>query len=279
MTLNPKVGVRVGQYQTVQTKSVQLGVVTKTSLADYSWGELKLLSRAIAETGSDTEWLAIAMAYHLVNKNGKLLGDEKPFRLNDGTKTSVRILGFRHDELADGVSAGISFEFADVPALHCMNSRRTNKDGWDKSEMRGWLNVEFLALLPDALAANIAEAKKRTNNKGKVSINDTSSVTATEDSLWLLSLSEVYGMPSAQTKKVLWLPATYDAEGAQYQLYADKGVSTDNYAPCAKGGACGWWLRSPRVGGSVSFRFVDDDGKWNVDRADIDWGISPGFCF
>ena len=263
------------------------GVTRRDKLADYSWAELKELSRMIAAAGSDKVGLDIAREYCLVDKDGKLQGDEKPLQLKDGTKTSVRILGFRHDDLATGGKAGISFEFSDAPMTHRMNPTGTNKGGWKECEMRGWLNREFLALLPDDLrkgvaeGKGVAEARKRTNNGGYVRReNDASVVTETADRLWLLSVSEVYGKLSAQSKNVPYSPATYDAEGAQYQLYADRGVSISSYAFCAKRGADSWWwLRSPNAVDSYGFLDVSYVGDWYWNRAYDGWGVSPGFCF
>ena len=203
-----------------------------------------------------------------------MLGDK------DKTKAHVRILGFRHDELAGGGKSGISFEFAGVPTTHRMNARRTNAGGWEGSEMRGWLNSSFLGLLPGDLRAVVAAARKRTNNRGEVAENDTACVTTTEDRLWLLSMPEVYGRLSSQNGNVPWSPITYDAEGAQYQLYADKGVSTVSYASCKKRGANSWWwLRSPCAVDADGFLFVYGDGDWNWNFASYGWGVSPGFCF
>jgi hypothetical protein len=74
-------------------------------------------------------------------------------------------------------------------------------------------------------------------------------------------------------------PVTYDAEGAQYQLYADKGVTTSNYVFCKKRGAYSvWWLRSPYADDSSCFHPVDGVGGWDL-NANRDWGVSPGLCF
>jgi hypothetical protein len=150
-----------------------------------------------------------------------------------------------------------------------MNPTRTNAGGWEGSEMRGWLNSDFLAKLPDDLRGSITEARKLTNNRGRVARNDARCVTATDDQLWLLSSNEAYG----------GLAGVYGREGAQYRLYADKGVTTTSYGLCKKDGALSWWwLRSPLAGGSHGFLVVRSDGDWYAHGADRDGGVSPGFC-
>jgi hypothetical protein len=261
--------------ETVQKELVQ-GVSVRDEFDAYTWDELKRLSRAIADARNNEDWLEIARQYHLVDEDGKLQGDEKVVTFDDGWRTSVRILGFRHDVMADGGRSGITFEFADVPITHWMNTDWTNAEGWEKSHMREWLNSEFLSSLPSGLQSCIESVKKETNNVGRVeSEDDTSVVTATDDKLWLLSMTEVYGSTTG-----VWSSATYDAEGTQYKLYADQGVTTKNYGFCAKGGAdYWWWLRSPNAGDSGSFHYVDPVGGWDAQDARYEWGVFPGFCF
>lgn len=271
-------GARVAHPQVVDVRQERKSltsvsdVAMRAALAEYTWAELKKISRAIAAAGSNAEWLGIAKAYDLVDKVGLLQGDKKPLTLKDGTEAAVRILGFRQDELSENKGkAGISFEFAGVPKTHWMNADWTNEGGWEKSEMRNWLRSDFWALLPDELRANLVEVTKRTNNRGKVSQSDSNAVTDTRDKLWLLSTAEVYGGD---------LEYPYGAEGKQYQLYIDQDVTTENYDFSRKSGASSWWwLRSPYARDSSPFRIVSSGGGWLGRLADGDDGVSPGFCF
>jgi hypothetical protein len=159
-----------------------------------------------------------------------------------------------------------------------MNARWTNRGGWERSDMRAWLNSDFYNMLPGELASNIVEVRKRTNNRGRVARDDVSMVTDTTDKLWLLAMSEVYGSLSTQQINMPWSPKTYDAEGVQYQLYGDRGVTTINTASCIKGDGLRWWLRSPIANSSHSFHRVVDDGSWVGGYATDDMDVSPGFC-
>lgn len=257
------------------------GVARKTSLSEYSWGELKAIANAIAAAPSDAEGLAIAKSYDLVDTNGKLTGETKDVEVQGLGTARVRICGFRHDERADGTGrAGITFEFANAVGMHLMNATDTNSGGWEASKMRSWLNGEFLSNLPSSLVNSIASVRKATNNAGGDTGGNTSVVTQTTDKLWLLSLSEVYGMLSSQSSSVPTYPAVYDAEGTQYQLYADQGVSTASYGFCKKTGfGSWWWLRSPSACNSSTFFNVGDDGDWGSSFADNTPGVAPGFCF
>ncbi|MEE0028167.1 MAG: DUF6273 domain-containing protein, partial [Atopobiaceae bacterium] len=135
-------------------------VEPKATIAAYSWDELKSISREIAGASYRTEGLTIARAYRLVDDEFRLNGDTKEVVLDDGATARVRILGFCHDELADGTGkAGISFEFANVPMRRRMNADRTNEGGWQESEMRDWLNSVFWDMLPQDLSSNIVEVE------------------------------------------------------------------------------------------------------------------------
>lgn len=256
------------------------GITVRPGIADYSWMELKTIAQAIALAKKDAEGLRIAREYHLVGKSGMLQGESKPLTLIDGTRTNVRVLGFRHDRMERGRKAGISFELVDVPLRHRMNDACTNAGGWEVSEMRVWLNTHFLALMPSDVRCLVEPVMKRTNNWGKVAAeNDASVVSDSVDWLWLLSMTEVYGKLSVQ-KDAPWSCATYDAEGTQYKLYAEKGVTLANRDFCKKAGASlWWWLRSPLALYSVGFCNVLDGGGWNSVFAYHGGGVSPCFCF
>lgn len=200
--------------------------------------------------------------------------------LSNGTYAPIRILGFRHDELIIGGKAGISFEFSNSISSHKMNTKWTNVGGWKNSEMRRWLNDDFIASLPSELKSNIVVVAKNTNNTGQVvQENDISVVTPTPDLLWLLSMSEVFGTLMSQHVNIPPSRATYDAEGSQYQLFAERNVTTESYDFCKRDGASTWWwLRSPCTNSSDRFYAVHSDGGWNWRRAARPLGVAPCFC-
>ena len=94
------------------------------------------------------------------------------------------------------------------------------------------------------------------------------------------STVSVYGRLSSQAGVVPWSPSTYDAEGTQYQLYANQGVTASDHGFCAKEGADSWWwwLRSSLAYYSDGFHSIILDGDWYDDLANHVRGVSPGFC-
>lgn len=264
------------------------GTGPKGSFSDYSWSELAEIAAEINAADSDDEGRDIAISYNLLNSSGKLDGKTKSITLSDGTKASVMIAGVRQDDLASGGKAGLTLVFADAPAVHEMNEGASNEGGWEKSEMRSWLNGDFLDKLPGDLKGVIQAANKKTNSSAYTSPG---AVSTTSDKLWLLSLVEVAGSVSPNDLVGgSGIPAeTYNAEGKQYQVFADKGESalvrtftgsdSEESGIVVTGEASPWWQRSLATTWTSGFEATDAEGDpmtaWITDYA---LGVSPGFC-
>lgn len=270
----------------------QNGPVAKESLNGYSWPELSSIASEISEAPSDDEGLEIAQKYNLLNANGKLDGTTKSITLSDGTVCHVMVAGIRHDELSDGGKAGLTFLFSDAPAAHSMNESGSNAGGWEKSEMRSWLNSEFEAMLPSDLKSVLKSASKKTNSSAYTTPG---AVSSTSDKLWLPSLAEIGG--SVSPNDIVGgsgIPAaTYNAEGKQYKVFSDLGVSgNDDNAKLERlfvgnngngivmpGEACPWWQRSLSMTWTSGFAATDDAGNpLNTWISDHEIGVTPGFC-
>lgn len=263
----------------------------KSSLSDYSWEELSAIASEISGATSDEEGMAIAESYHLLS-GGKLDGKTKSVTLSDGTASSVMLAGVRADDLADGAKAGLTFVFADAPAVHAMNSTSSNDGGWEKSEMRSWLNADFADMLPSDLKGAIKAASKKTNSSA---LTTPGAVSATSDKLWLLSYAEIAGSPSPNDLVGgSRIPAeTYGMEGKQYQVFSDMKVSgneensslmrtfggSEGTGIVMEGEACPWWQRSLSMTWTSGFGSVDAEGNplgaWIPDN---EIGVVPGFC-
>lgn len=284
-------------------------VTVRDAVDDYTWQELSSLSAAIADAPDDESAAQIAVAYHLAASDGTLDGTQtKDIELSDGTRTSAVILGFRHETAPDGSAVGISFAFTDAVALRGMNNDAglgefTSQDdtdaigGWAASEARRWMNGGLLALMPFDLANAMRNVEKASivvpefelggvSDQGTVDYSPEQVVGATVDTLWLLSVAEVSGV-SANSEAAADRPewnAILQAEGTQYQLFADTGIDEDHpnaglvrTRANAPDRPCAWWLRSLENG---TFADVRADGS--VDRMEeasggTELGIVP--CF
>ena len=136
----------------------------RVPLSTYSWDELKSIADQIAAAPSDDAGLSIAGDYGLTTATGQLGGDTKDIEVAGYGTASVRIAGFRHDQKADGSGpAGITFEVTNSLLMRVMNTMPEtnifgyNTGGWEASEMRAWLNTDFLSAFPVEVQANVVE--------------------------------------------------------------------------------------------------------------------------
>lgn len=259
---------------------------SKYSLDAYSWDELADIAQEIGNAGSDEVAIEIAKQHNLCNADGTLDGTQaKSVTLSDGTETSVQIAGFSHDNKTGGGKAGITFIFAEPIAAEAMNSSDTNEGGWEGSEMRSWLGTEGIASLPSDLANQIVAVDKLTNNVGETV--DLSSVTTTSDNLWLFSLTELCGEIdrswSLRGTANEELDAIANAEGTQYQLFANMNVTDTGDNPILERdypGTFNWFLRTPDGWSEYGFCGVMNYGSPSAGNGDAGrpGGVVPGFC-
>ena len=206
----------------------------------------------------------------------------------NGEARRVRVLGFKHDDLIDKTvyggnheKASISFEFLDCLGTHNMNgtdsNTSTNANGWAATEMRTFLEGSSGR---GQLSNNsyIKQVKK----KYIKTCNSASSVTTSDDYLWLLSASEVLkdGYNGGDTKGY-----AITKEGEQYLYYKNNAIeaynsTSTNRVKYNNDSAKHWWLRSPHYSDSGSFCFVTDKGvNSNVGNYSYNtYGVAPGFC-
>lgn len=265
----------------------------KPSLDAYTWEELALISRKIQETSSIENALEIALTYHLVDSKHSLKSENtKTVRLSDGTKAQVQIVGFKADTFTDdGLPAGITFMFRTPIAMRAVNDSAAT-GGWEQSSLREWLAGEGMATLPNDLHLQIRSVRKLTNNTGAT--KDVSSITATDDKLWLPSMSELcgYQAPETFTEGCEYLSALYSGEGDQYQLYREQSISglttNDAMVRTVDGKKICYWERTPSAdcsegADSTLFNRVGKDGdvfSWATPGNDPDQKtyVLPGFC-
>ena len=247
-------------------------VAVRSSVEDYSWDELSQISAQIAAASSDADGLDIAKRYNLCTSAGKLDGTQtKKLQLGDGTKVTMRIVGFRQDELADGSGvAGITMVSEDAVGTRHISTAGTAA-GWEGSELRTWMNDTLTGELPDELGSKLLEVSKKTNGQG------TTSVSTTSDKLWIPSFSEVVGKLTSGMKRA----DVYAPEGNQYQLFANADVQWGGtYSVLSTSGSDDyWWLRSVDPLNSQYYLCVSKTGEpWYSHLPATEHAILMGFC-
>lgn len=197
-------------------------VVTKAlalpaPLEDLTWTEIAAISRA-------------GLAAQNFN-----IGDSKQILLSSGEVVIAEIIGFDHDDIADGsvatygrTKAGITFQTRKV-----LNSPRRFSGStviWSGSEIRLTTLPSIAEMLPYDLQREIVQVKKYTANAFTAAAGSWE-IETTIDQLFLLSRVE------AINKSI-----THPGEGTQYEYYAAGRslIKTDN-----GGTARPWWNRSP----------------------------------
>ncbi len=272
---------------TVKTKSGQEETCTITvndrtpSEILYSWEELDKIARAISNTtkyNKDTKTIMVT-----IEGIEKILtvGDWKEI---DGKK--VRILGFNHDTLTSRNSyeggtltgkAGISFEYVDCLIDSAqMNNKNVEEGGWTSKDLYKILNTNTDAKYKEIQSMGIP-IKNVVKTANASATGD--SRLRTNDYLWLLSCTEIYGTSAKQGMESAF---AYKKEDEQYKYYSDL---KPNYATSydflrkvnQNGNVVEWWLRSRAHGYAYAFCNISS-GK--CDMRDQSWskGIAPGFA-
>lgn len=217
-----------------------------TDLNHLSWQELN----AIGKSGKARQQIA--------------LGAVKTDHMKNGYKAEYRIVGFDHDDLADG-SGKAPFTWLMTRIYkesRPMNNDSTNKGGWDGCELREWLNSEFFALCSDDLQSVICPVIKLTSAGSK-----SKEIIKSADRIFIPSEKEIFG------RAVYSVPG----EGHWYEYFRQEDVP---YIVLDEDGtAVWWWLRSADYAGSGYFCSVRTDGGYNYYIASWSAGVVPGFSF
>ena len=163
------------------------------------------------------------------------VGDAKDFTVNGETLTT-EIVGFNHDQLTSGGTAGITFGTRDcMAALRQMNSTNTNEGGYTNSDLYNWLTTTVYNGLQSDLKSVIKAVNKQTTG----GYTDTS-VHTESMKVWLFSLSETTDDSSSA-------PGYPNSEGARYPIFTGD-ASTVKKLSNGNGEDTYWWLRSPGAG-------------------------------
>ena len=206
------------------------GVKVKKKVDKYSWAELAKISDAMTESGSRKAALKIAKKYKLCDKKGKLDGSQtKSVALSTG-KTSVRIVGFYHDDLSDGSGkAGITWQFVDgmcnAPYMAENGGRGVDNFKLMDTTMQGLATDSWL---PSDITSRLATVSVKTASADSVKNGET---VASDAKLWAPSATEILGDAKDMAginRDTEWMANALNAEGAQYDLFKDQGLSWDD---------------------------------------------------
>ena len=249
----------------------------RSAVNDYSWEELSQISQLISTAPSQNEALDIAARYHLCNADGSLDGTQtKEFIIGNSMLVSMQVAGFNHDARADGAGmAGITFIARTSLGVQFMNASDITTGGWRDSDMREWMNGRLFDSLPSEISSVVAPVLKYTNAVGETT--DPDDVVATTDYLWIPSYSELGGYMDIDDDDH---DDVYNAEGAQYQLFSDLGVSWDTPNDIlALDGVEFWWERTPDPMDGRFFMCVGPEGTpWYARVPSSEFDVVLCFC-
>ena len=205
------------------------GVKVKKKVDKYTWAELAKISDAMTKSGSRKAALKIAKKYKLCDKKGKLDGSQTKRMTTSSGEASARIVGFYHDDLSDGSGkAGITWQFADGVC-----DVDYNQSGLSDADHSG--NIQLMDGALQDLASGSYLTSDVTSRLATVTVKTASmdsirsgEAVSSDKKLWAPSAVEVLGDAenmSDVNRDSEWMPKALNAEGAQYDLFKNQGLS------------------------------------------------------
>ena len=268
-----------------QDYDVELAYV-KAVFAENEW----YMVRRVSDAGEGANWWAV--------------GDTKPVPLSgtvgslnvNGVTLDAFILSFNHNEAKEGdrrihlalgkidgkmiALCDSQYNSSGSSTAFRMNTSNTNSGGWNASYMRKTIlgnsgtpdnppANSLLAALPADLRAVMKSVTKYTDNVGNDN-NNSSSISATEDWLFLLAEYEVHGSRNYAN--------SYEQNSQQQYDYFKAGNSKVSYRHDSTGSAVVVWRRSPYYRGNITFCAADAGGGANYNGAYYSFGVQAGFA-
>lgn len=253
---------------TTTAKTTPLAPVNYTNgIADLTPAQLHEIAAAISCNPNITNQTSVVY-YDSGDVHRKIsVGDQQDITIN-GAARAVNIIGFNHDDLAWGEAynlptatgkAGITFQLVDCIEKTTFNGTATNAGGWTSSSMRTGAMPYWLERFESGLVSAIKAVKKLTSAGER-----SSTISETEDKMFLLSEVEVFGATTY----------AYAGEGSQYAYYkaGNSKIKTVN------GAATPWWLRSPSNTDSNTFCGVHSIASNYKDYANASLGVAFAYC-
>ncbi|MBR1803181.1 MAG: Ig-like domain-containing protein, partial [Clostridia bacterium] len=167
----------------------------------YGWEHINEFSASILSNANSvtTNNDGVMQATGTMNGNTVTIpvGTQMTVQVTQGSTKkayTVRVLGFKYDDLTSGGKAGITFDFVELLPNAQMNSSADNTEGWGGSgtesndggcALRGTLNSTTLASLNNK---DYIKAVNKTYYLG----NKSTETRTKSDKLWLLACSEIW---------------------------------------------------------------------------------------
>lgn len=203
------------------------------------------------------------------------IGDLIPLDMGTEGKINMQIAAFDTDDLADGSGkAHISFVSKELlNTKHRMNPSLVSNNatyqegtgsigGWEKCEMRTYLNDTILPMIPENVSSMIKHVIKYSNGHNTSIETVDSAVTA--DSVWIPSAREVIGGNNNERNGIDYTRLFKDSTSRK-KYHVGNTVSTD------------WWLRS--ASSTVGyFSYIQSSSAISKISSTKTCGIALGFC-
>ena len=188
------------------------------------------------------------------------LGATKTDHMKNGFEAVYQIIGFNHDDLADGSGkAPISWDLVTLYKDEIYMKKDGKSSNWETSDGRSYLNEDFFNNMSDELRSIVKPVIK-------CSANADGKIVKTVDRVWLKSEKELFGRCSYSSK----------GEGSWYAFYRLEDVPYFKYN--VKGEKDWQWLRSVRASNATGFCRVGSGGSAAVNFSGSSYGVAPGFC-
>ncbi|MGX8705410.1 MAG: DUF6273 domain-containing protein, partial [bacterium] len=191
------------------------------------------------------------------------IGAYKQLDLGQFGTINMRLAGFNLDKRADGQGKAVTTWIAKeiLPKVHRWNPRREGDKvgtgtigGWEKCELRRWMNETILPSIPGNVRGRLVPVKKiqESYDSKRSSIEQT-----TEDRIWIPSYDEVFGDR--------WL---------DYRLFRDQN---DRRIKTRNGSAAWWWLRSASTNFSA-YAVYNSGNSYSSPVSTTSGGVVISFC-
>lgn len=241
-------------------KMIEAHYAGKINIGDY-WavGDKRIIHHnAMDATGVSESHKANDYAYVIIG----IEHDDLATAINGKTKAAITIQTERMLYLDTTTEYNSSYDASHECGY--MNSSDTNSGGWEGCERRTWCNNVYKECLPTYIRDMMKQVKKLTSVGRYSDIIKTSN-----DYAFLPSEIEIFGSASN----------SYAGEGKQYQYFKNAAANICKKPYYSSNYASGfWWERSPHIGSSSDFGFVNAGGGASYTNATSIYGVAPCLC-